>query len=118
MPPQSTLTNDEKSSVRAAINSPPNLLLVAALARVYYAYPTPNSWSYSGLQGALTFTLDSGKNVFVLKLVDLAGTRGVVWEHELYDGFEYFQDRPYFHSFAGDVRLSLSIGRAGVYLNR
>lgn len=33
----------------------------------------------------------------------MSGTRGVIWEHQLYEGFEYFQDRPYFHSFAGDV---------------
>jgi Wiskott-Aldrich syndrome protein len=36
----------------------------------------------------------------------LDGTRGVIWEHELYQNFDYFQDRPYFHSFPGDVRLS------------
>ncbi|KAJ8518652.1 hypothetical protein ONZ45_g4300 [Pleurotus djamor] len=103
MPSQGTLTTDEKNKVRSAVDSPDsNLLLVAALARIYYAHPTPNSWSYAGLQGALAFTLDKMKNVFVLKLVELDGTRGVVWEHELYDGFEYFQDRPYFHSFGGD----------------
>ena len=37
------------------------------------------------------------------QLVDLTGTRGIIWEHELYEEFEYFQDRPFFHSFAGDV---------------
>lgn len=39
-------------------------------------------------------------------MVDLVGTRGVIWEHELWERFEYFQDRPYFHSFPGDVSLS------------
>lgn len=33
----------------------------------------------------------------------LQGTRGVLWEHELYEGFTYNQDRTFFHSFQGDV---------------
>ena len=37
------------------------------------------------------------------QLVDLSSdTRGIIWEHELYEGFEYFQDGP-FHTFAEDV---------------
>ncbi|KAG1889738.1 uncharacterized protein F5891DRAFT_1282780 [Suillus fuscotomentosus] len=38
----------------------------------------------------------------MLRLVDLTGTRGVIWEHELDEAFEYHQDRAFFHSFAGD----------------
>ena len=53
MPAQSTLSNDEKAKVKAAVNSPANKILTAALARIYYAYPNPNEWSYTGLQGAL-----------------------------------------------------------------
>ena len=49
------------------------------------------------------FVYDKQKNVFCFQMVDLAGTRGVIWEHELYEGFEYNLDRNYFHSFAGDV---------------
>ncbi|KAI0360643.1 WH1-domain-containing protein, partial [Trametes cingulata] len=101
MPAQSTLSNDEKAKVKAAVNSPANKIFTAALARIYYAYPKPDEWSYTGLQGALAFVKDT-QGVFYLKLVDLAGTRGIIWEHELYEGFEYFQDRPFFHSFAGD----------------
>jgi len=103
MPTQSTLNNDEKSKVKTAIPKTSNKIFTAALARVYYAYPQPNRWSYGGLQGALAFTKDDSRNVFILRLVDLNGTRGVIWEHELYEGFEYFQDRPFFHTFPGDV---------------
>ena len=103
MPAQSTLSNDEKTKVKSAVNSPANKILTAALARIYYAYPKPEEWSYSGLQGALAFVTDKSRNALFMKMVDLAGTRGIIWEHELYDGFEYFQDRPFFHSFAGDV---------------
>ena len=102
MPAQSTLSNEEKTKVKAAVNSPANKIFTAALARIYYAYPKPDEWSYTGLQGALAFVKDT-QGVFNLKLVDLSGTRGIIWEHELYEGFEYFQDRPFFHSFPGDV---------------
>ena len=42
------------------------------------------------------------------KLVDLQGTRGIVWEHELYDNFTLNEDRPFFHSFAGDVSAKMN----------
>ena|ERR1700722_17780662 len=103
MPTQSTLTNDEKSKVKSAIPNTSNKILTACLARIYFAYPQPERWSYGGFQGALAFAEDRTKNGFFLRMVDLDGTRGVIWEHELYEGFEYFQDRAWFHSFAGDV---------------
>ena len=44
-------------------------IVAAACARIYYAYPDPNSWSYSGVEGALVFgTQDNG---FWFRLVDL-----------------------------------------------
>jgi hypothetical protein len=108
MPTQSTLGSDDKLKVKSAIPSGSNKIQTASVARIYYAHPNPNKWSYSGLQGALAFVKDNTKNVFFFRLVDLDGTRGVIWEHELYEGFEYFSDRPYFQSFAGDVSRSPS----------
>lgn len=104
MPSQSTLTKDEKDKVKAAVPSSSFKVQTAALARIYYAYPDPRAWSYSGIQGALAFVLDLGRGSFMFKMVDVVGTAGVTWEHELYDGFEYFEDRPYFHTFESDVR--------------
>jgi neural Wiskott-Aldrich syndrome protein len=103
MPYQSAISSDDKARIKSAIPVSLNKIHTAALARIYYAYPQPTQWSYSGLQGALVFVYDKQKSAFVLTMVDLAGTRGVIWEHELYEGFEYFSDRLYFHSFAGDV---------------
>ncbi|EIN07224.1 WH1-domain-containing protein, partial [Punctularia strigosozonata HHB-11173 SS5] len=102
MPAQTTLTNDEKGKIKSAVPSSMNKIHTAAFCRIYYAHPDPNQWSYAGLQGALVFCRDNQKNTWCLRMVDLQGTRGVIWEHELYDGFEYWQDRPFFHSFAGD----------------
>jgi hypothetical protein len=105
MPAQSTLSADEKNKVRSSLPAPTYKIHTAAFARLYYAHPDPNEWSYSGLQGALALVKDGSKgNVLSLAMVELGGTRGVVWSHELYSGFEYHQDRPFFHSFAGDVR--------------
>lgn len=101
MPAQSTFSVDEKTKVKAAVQGK---ILAGAFARVYYAHPDPAAWAYAGLQGALVIAKDNARaGALTLKMVDLGGTRGVIWEHECYDNFEYFQDRPYFHSFPGDV---------------
>lgn len=105
MPAQTILSKEEKAKVTSAIPKGSNKIWIASLARIYYAYPNPNEWSYAGLQGGLAFAKNS-QGALLFKLVDLDGTRGVIWEHELYQNFDYFQDRPYFHSFPGDVRLS------------
>jgi hypothetical protein len=107
MPSSSTLSANEKNIVRSVIPSPTKIL-AASLARIYFAYPDPNSWSYGGLQGALVLIADRTRGAHFLCLVDLAGTRGVLWEHEIYKGFEYNQDRVFFHSFAGDVRTAVA----------
>lgn len=105
MPSQSALSVDEKSKVKSTLDESTQKILTATAARIYFAHPQPNKWSYGGLQGALAFVRDNSKDAFMLRLVDLTGTRGVIWEHELYETFEYYQDRPFFHSFAGDVSV-------------
>ncbi|KAG1883872.1 actin regulatory protein [Suillus subluteus] len=102
MPSQSALSADEKSKVKSTLENSTQKIITATAARIYFAHPQPNKWSYGGLQGALAFTRDNSRDAFMLRLVDLTGTRGVIWEHELYEAFEYNQDRPFFHSFAGD----------------
>jgi hypothetical protein len=103
MPTLSTISADDKNKIKASIPSSNSKILTATLARVYCAHPDPNSWSYAGLQGALTLTMDKNSGGFGFKLVDLLGTRGIIWEHEIWEPFEYNVDRPFFHSFAGDV---------------
>jgi hypothetical protein len=105
MPSTSTLSAAEKDKVRSAAATGANKIVTAGLARIYFAHPDPHEWAYSGLQGALALVHDKARAIHFLRLVDLVGTRGIIWEHEVYDGFEYFQDRPFFHSFAGDVRI-------------
>lgn len=108
MPTSSAISTDDKAKIKAAIPSSSNKILTAALARVYYAYPDPKQWSYTGLQGAIALAKDNTRNAHFFRLVDLVGTRGVIWEHELYEGFEYHEDRSFFFSFPGDVSCSIS----------
>lgn len=114
MPTLSTISSDDKTKIKTAVAQSDYKILTATLARVYYAAPDPSSWSYAGMQGALVFARVNSSGGFTFKLVDLQGTRGVIWEHELYEPFDYNQDRPFFHSFAGDVRKpGLSASRCG-----
>ena len=107
MPSSSSLSANEKAHVKLIV-PPPTKIHAASLARIYFAHPDPTSWSYGGLQGALLLVADRAKGAYSLNLVDLIGNRGVIWEHEIYNDFEYYQDRPYFHTFAGDVRAKMS----------
>ncbi|KAJ4475012.1 hypothetical protein J3R30DRAFT_3224134, partial [Lentinula aciculospora] len=106
MPSQSTLSADDKAKVKSAVPVSPatNKIFYATLARVYYAYPDSNKWAYAGLQGALTLTRSNVTSALFFNLVDLSGTRGIIWSHEFYQGFEteYNTDRPWFHSFPSD----------------
>jgi Wiskott-Aldrich syndrome protein len=103
MPSQSTLDESGKTKLKNAIGTSSNKIHYAALARIYYAYPDTKKWSYAGLQGGLAFVLNNTTKSLHFQMVDLDGTRGVIWEHELYDGFLLNQDRAFFLSFEGDV---------------
>ncbi|KAL8292796.1 hypothetical protein RQP46_001408 [Phenoliferia psychrophenolica] len=102
MPSTSTLTSSEKALIKkhAPVASSHDKILTAAIARVYYAYPDPAKWAFSGISGALVYGW--GSNGGWLKVVDLAGTRGVIWQHEVTEDMQYYQDRTFFHTFPGD----------------
>ncbi|KIS68108.1 uncharacterized protein UMAG_03687 [Mycosarcoma maydis] len=102
MPSVSTISSSDKSKVKSAIPSSSNKIITATVGRVYAAHPSPSQWSYTGVEGAVAFVRDLVKATFYFKVIDLKGTRGVIWEHEFYDGFQYNQDRTFFHSFEGD----------------
>ncbi len=105
MPSSSTISSSDKSKVKSAIPSSNNKIITATVARVYAAQQGQSTWSYTGVEGAIAFVRDLVKATFYFKVVDLKGTRGVIWEHELYEGFQYNQDRTFFHSFEGDECL-------------
>ncbi|EJT99601.1 PH domain-like protein, partial [Dacryopinax primogenitus] len=96
------ISSDDKAKIKSTLPTSTNKVSTAALARVYYAYPDPSYWSYAGFEGGLALVFDKGRNSNWFKLIDLSGTRGVIWEHELYEPFQYNEDRPFFYSFEGD----------------
>ncbi|SCV69221.1 BQ2448_2241 [Microbotryum intermedium] len=101
MPSTSTLTSNEKALIKKhAPSAPGDKIHTAAVARVFYAFPDPAKWSYSGISGALVFGW--GSQGGWLKVIDLAGTRGTIWKHEIVEEMQYYQDRTFFHTFPSD----------------
>lgn len=101
MPGSSTLTSTEKALIKKHAPSGQNdKIHAAAIGRVYYAFPDPSRWQYSGISGAVVFGW--GAQGGWLRVVDLAGTRGVIWTHWLTEQSSYFQDRTFFHTFPSD----------------
>ncbi|CAJ0901058.1 14771_t:CDS:2 [Entrophospora sp. SA101] len=97
--PSVTLANSEdKKTIKGVIPTDKNKILAATVARLYFAHPDPNRWTYSNIMGAVAFVFDENKKSFYFRIVDLTNNRGVVWEHELYSDFQYNQDCPYFHT--------------------
>lgn len=129
MPSSSTLTSSEKALVKKhAPSGAGDKIHAAAIGRIYYAYPDPAKWSFSGISGAVVFGWGSAGGW--LKVVDLAvrrrslfpldcssisradsertqqGTRGVIWQHGVVEDLQYYQDRTFFHTFPSDVSSS------------
>ncbi|VVT56783.1 uncharacterized protein SAPINGB_P005270 [Magnusiomyces paraingens] len=93
------LTTADKDKIKRVIPKPSNKIVTVAVARLYIAYPDPQTWTYTGLSGALALVNDLVGSTFFFKLVDLGSSRGVLWDQELYVDFQYHQDRSFFHSF-------------------
>ncbi|KAH2446327.1 hypothetical protein KXV83_000960, partial [Aspergillus fumigatus] len=96
----SILSDADKETVKRNVSKPSNKILAVAVARLYVAYPDPQRWTYTGLQGAAVLANDLVGRTFWLKLVDVSPAgRGVIWDQEIYDNFAYNQDRTFFHTF-------------------
>ncbi|GAA5874194.1 hypothetical protein JCM16303_005768 [Sporobolomyces ruberrimus] len=101
MPSNSTLTSSEKSLIKKhGPTGSGDKIHAAAIGRIYYAYPDPAKWSYSGISGAVAFGWGQGGGW--LKVIDLAGTRGNIWQHAIVQDMAYYQDRTFFHTFPSD----------------
>ncbi|KAF2839738.1 WH1-domain-containing protein [Patellaria atrata CBS 101060] len=95
-----TLTPEDKEIIKRTIPKKVNKIHAAAVVRLYIAYPNRQKWTYTGLQGAAVLADDLVGNAFWIKLVDISpSARGVIWDQEIYDTFQYNQDRVFFHSF-------------------
>lgn len=93
------LTTADKEKVKRVIPKASNKIIDATVARLYVAHPEPTQWTYTGLSGAIAIVDDLVGHTFFLKLVDIVGSRGILWDQELYVDFQYHQDRKFFHTF-------------------
>ncbi|KAK3673174.1 hypothetical protein LTR78_007014 [Recurvomyces mirabilis] len=104
----SILSDDDKQTVKRTVPKATNKIHAVAVAKLYISLPqTPHpTWQPTNLQGALVLANDLVGNTFWLKLVDVSpANRGVIWDQEIYDSFQWFQDRTFFHSFEGEECL-------------
>ncbi|KAI8143992.1 hypothetical protein BJV82DRAFT_610154 [Fennellomyces sp. T-0311] len=105
MPSVTLPSAQDKNLVRKAL--PTSKILTAAVARLFVASPDPSRWSYANVWGAATFCKDKSKNgSFFIRLVDIENQAGVLWEQELYEGFDYIKEKPFFHTFETDDCLA------------
>ncbi|EME89197.1 uncharacterized protein MYCFIDRAFT_213564 [Pseudocercospora fijiensis CIRAD86] len=96
----SILNEEDKQTVKRTVPKSANKIHAVAVAKLYVAYPNRNKWTYTGMQGAAVLANDLVGNTFWLKMVDVSpSNRGVVWDQEIYDTFQYNQDRTFFHTF-------------------
>lgn len=97
---RSSLIKDaDHQKIKRAIPKGSSKVVDQAVARLYIAYPDNTKWTWTGLMGAICLVDDLAGNTWYLKLVDIEGNRGVLWDQELYIDFSYNQDRTFFHTF-------------------
>ncbi|KAI8988725.1 hypothetical protein BDB01DRAFT_782942 [Pilobolus umbonatus] len=93
-------TSEDKEIVRKALTT--SKIFTAAIARLYIA-SSPSKWTYSSIWGAAALCADKSKgNSLFIRIIDMETHSGVIWEQELYEGFEYIKDLPFFHTFDTD----------------
>ncbi|KAM7208902.1 hypothetical protein V8F20_000780 [Naviculisporaceae sp. PSN 640] len=96
----SILSDDDKETVKRFVPKQTNKIQAVAVARLYVAYPNRSRWTYTGLQGAVVLANDLVGNTYWIKMVDISpGNRGVIWDQEIFDTWNYNQDRVFFHTF-------------------
>jgi len=110
----SSFTPDQISKIKSTIPSPTHKILAAAASKLYIAHPNPHHWTYTGLSGAIVLTNHIQDDTLYFKLVDVFGEGKVLWDFELWSGFVYVMDLPWFHSFEMDGCMAgLSFGDEG-----
>lgn len=68
----SVLSDNDKETVKRTVPKPANKIQAVAVARLYVAYPNPQRWTYTGLQGAVVLANDLVGNTFWIKMVDVS----------------------------------------------
>lgn len=133
MPSSSTIDAAAKSKIKSSLPSSQYKIITATVARVYAAIGE-GEWAYTGIEGGVALvrilsgptadkgacgfrvvdlkvsrTLSGGDQLRRTCLIDavlvIQGTRGIIWDHDIYENMQYNQDRRFFHTFEGDEFL-------------
>ncbi|KAJ2418844.1 hypothetical protein GGF41_004880, partial [Coemansia sp. RSA 2531] len=106
MPAVSLLSAEDKAAIKAAQPSSKHKILSAAIARLFVALPGRPTWSYTHRFGGLVLVKDAHNRASFLRIINLAGAGNrILWEQELYEGFDFAEQRPFFYTVAGDEHL-------------
>lgn len=65
----SVFSSSDKSNIKSALPSSTYKILTATPARVYVAYPSPDKWTYTGVEGAIALVRDP-RSCFHFKVID------------------------------------------------
>lgn len=68
----SILSDTDRETVLRTVPKSSNKILAVGVARLYVAYPNPNRWKDTGLQGAAVLANDLVGHTFWIKLVDIS----------------------------------------------
>ncbi|KAJ2708291.1 hypothetical protein FB645_000137 [Coemansia sp. IMI 203386] len=104
MPSPSLLSHDERSTILNVQPKPKFSVLGAAVARLFVAHPDTSRWTYTRRFGALVLVKDTQNNdASFLRIINLGSPgQAVLWEQELYRGFDFARQTPFFFTVAGD----------------
>ncbi|KAI9502620.1 hypothetical protein BX070DRAFT_235660 [Coemansia spiralis] len=104
MPAASLLSSEDKAAIKAAQPSSTHKILAAAIARLFAAQPGKTNWTYTHKLGGLILVKDASRNrPSFLRIVNLSGSGpSILWEQELYEGFEFIEQKPFFFALFGD----------------
>eukprot|EP01122_Echinamoeba_exundans_P007723 TRINITY_DN2434_c0_g2_i1.p2 TRINITY_DN2434_c0_g2~~TRINITY_DN2434_c0_g2_i1.p2 ORF type:complete len:456 (-),score=139.78 TRINITY_DN2434_c0_g2_i1:59-1426(-) len=94
-----TLRPDEVEALKSAVGS--NFQFKAHTVAKLYMSDSQSSWGYTGIVGPTVILADEAKKTYFLRIFDLS-TAEVLWEQEMYQGFQYAQAAPFFHTFETD----------------
>ncbi|EFA77317.1 Wiscott-Aldrich syndrome protein [Heterostelium album PN500] len=93
-----TLTEQEKNQL-GVVHSSSCDVKSSTVARLYEV--KQGGWEYTGVVGACSVISHRIEKTNYIKIFDLKSTR-VVFEQELYEGFELHRAREFFYTFEGD----------------
>jgi len=88
------LTRIEKNNISSILSG--YEILGQAVAKLYLAFPNPNTWSYSNIVGVVS--LVKINNTYSFKIVD-ANKKEILWEYDIDSNMKYTQSEDYLHVF-------------------